>query len=492
MSNLGSKVAKGAVWMVAMRFIERAIGLVSTLILARLLIPEDFGVVAMAMAVIAFVEIAGQFGFDIALIRDQNATRAQYDSAWTISVIYGAFGGALLAVAAGPAATFFSDPRLEPIIYVLAFATFVQGFENIGIIDFRKNLAFNKDFHFAFAKKLISFAITVVLAFQFRSYWALVAGMTASRLAGVALSFAMHPYRPRFNLEHVGSLFRFSRWIVLTRIIEYLGGRGPDFIMGRYLDAAALGLYRVGREISTLPTSELIAPIMRAVFPGYAAVAHDRSALARSFLGVQGILVTLALPAGIGIVMVAEPLVLILLGPNWVDAIPVIQILGVYGAITVFQATNISIFNVLGVPHWTTGLKAVESILMVSSVMFAVWNGHGLLGACFAILAVQALLVPAGMAMVSILIEVRFRDRLSVSWRPMVATAVLGIVVHATDSVVSRLTTMQIPAFLITILAGALTYILALLLMWRLSGRPEGPETLFLSKLISRLQFRRH
>lgn len=491
MSNLGSKVAKGAVWMVAMRFIERAIGLVSTLILARLLVPEDFGVVAMAMSVIAFVEIAGQFGFDMALIRDQNATRAQYDSAWTISVIYGAFGGALLAAVAGPAATFFSDPRLEPIIYVLAFATFVQGFENIGIIDFRKNLAFNKDFHFAFAKKLISFAITVVLAFQFRSYWALIAGMTASRLAGVALSFAMHPYRPRFNLEHVGSLFRFSRWIVLTRIIEYLGGRGPDFIMGRYLDATALGLYRVGREISTLPTSELIAPIMRAVFPGYAAVAHDRTALARSFLGVQGILVTLALPAGIGIVMVAEPLVLILLGPKWVDAIPVIQILGVYGAVTVFQATNISIFNVLGVPHWTTGLKAIESVLMVSGVMFAVLGDHGLLGACFAILAVQTLLVPVGMAMVSMLINVRFQDRLSVSWRPMMATTVLGIVVHSANTVVSKYSMMLIPGFILTVLAGALAYVTTLLLMWRISGRPDGPETLLLEKLVPHLRFRR-
>lgn len=488
MSNLGSKVAKGAVWMVAMRFIERAIGLVSTLILARLLIPEDFGVVAMAMAVIAFVEIAGQFGFDIALIRDQNATRAQYDSAWTISVIYGAFGGALLAVAAGPAATFFSDPRLEPIIYVLAFATFVQGFENIGIIDFRKNLAFNKDFHFAFAKKLISFAITVVLAFQFRSYWALVAGMTASRLAGVALSFAMHPYRPRFNLEHVGSLFRFSRWIVLTRIIEYLGGRGPDFIMGRYLDAAALGLYRVGREISTLPTSELIAPIMRAVFPGYAAVAHDRSALARSFLGVQGILVTLALPAGIGIVMVAEPLVLILLGHKWVDAVPVIKILGVYGAITVFQATNISIFNVLGVPHWTTGLKAVESILMISAVLLAVLGEHGILGACFAILTVQLLLVPAGMAMVSMLIEVRLRDRLRVSWRPIVATTAMGLMIGTVEDLINDVTTMLIPNTVAIVLSGATTYVAVLLILWIFCGSPDGPEKMFLQRIAIQLR----
>ncbi|MBK7673691.1 MAG: oligosaccharide flippase family protein [Candidatus Accumulibacter sp.] len=98
----------------------------------------------------------------------------------------------------------------------------------------------------------------------------------------------LHPYRPRWDLSQLRSLLRFSRWILLGSIIDFVIQRVPDFLIGRYLTAQVLGIFRVSREIATLPTSELIFPIMRAVFPGYAAVAHDRAELARSFLLVQG------------------------------------------------------------------------------------------------------------------------------------------------------------------------------------------------------------
>ncbi|WP_418647172.1 lipopolysaccharide biosynthesis protein [Thauera butanivorans] len=488
MTSVGKKVAAGAAWMIGMRFVERSIGIVSTLILARLLVPEDFGLVAMAMAVFAFVEIAGQFGFDLALIREQHAAREHYDSAWTVSVCYGILAALILAALAIPAAYFFGDPRLETIIYIFGAVALLQGFENIGTVDFRKNLNFGKDFRFIFFKKIISFAITVALAFHFRSYWALVAGMAASRIAGVVLSYAMHPFRPRIDFSKTKALFKFSKWIVLTRVIDYFGTRSPDFMIGRFLDASALGLYRVGHEIATLPTSELIFPIMRAVFPGYATVAHDRALLARSFLASQAMIVTLALPAGLGIVLLAEPFVLVLLGEKWLPAVPVIKILGLYGAVAVFQATNNSIFNVLGVPSWATGLKTAEFIILLPAIYYGLHSGRGLEGVSYAILGTKLIIIPIEMALTAYLLRIGFIDRIRTAWRPIMAALAMWF---AVSYLLPQQVETEKDAIMILALAiptGMSVYAVSLLALWAIIGRPEAPEKFLMDFLRQRFR----
>ena len=177
MKNIGTKIAKGAIWMVLFKLIERSVGLISTLILVRLLIPEDFGLLAMALSITTALELLGAFGFDMALIQNQKAGRDHYNTAWTFNVIFAFSSAAILVAIAIPAAIFYHEPRLEAVIYFLALGSFVKGFENIGVVAFRKELEFNKEFKFLIGKKIASFAITVPLAFILKSYWALVFGI---------------------------------------------------------------------------------------------------------------------------------------------------------------------------------------------------------------------------------------------------------------------------------------------------------------------------
>lgn len=478
MNQVGSKVAKGAIWMVGLKFVERGIGFVSTLILARLLMPADFGLVAMAMAVFAFVEIAGSFGFDLALIRNQKRDRAQYDSAWTLQVGYAIVAAAALAALAIPTADFFADPRLTGVMLVLAAVALAQGFENIGIVDFRKNFQYGRDFQLMLLKKLISFCVTMVLAYQFRSYWALLGGMVASRVMGVVLSYTMHPYRPRFDVSQIRSLMGFSQWIVLTRVIEYFGNRGPDFVLGRLLDAGSLGLFRVAREVATLPTTELLFPVMRAVFPGYAAVAHDRQALARSFLQVQGAIVMLTLPAGAAILMLADPIVRLLLGPNWLAAIPLIQIFGLYGAISVFQATNASVFNVLGVPKYGAMLKAVEALLVLPLMAWTLTHGLGLQGAAWCVFAAQGVIVPCSMFLLSRQLDIGWADRARVTWRPLLGTAALAVSLYEATRITGTAANAFEAAWQLALLTpvAALVFLGCVWLLWCVAGKPPGVE----------------
>lgn len=491
MKGVGRQVAAGAIWMVSLKFVERGIGFVSTLILARLLLPADFGLVAMAMAVFAFIEIAGQFGFDLALIRNRQAGRAHYDSAWTLSVGYGVVSALALVALAWPTAAFFGEPRLIAVMFVLALIALIQGFENIGAVDFRKDFRFGQDFLLMLLKKVIAFVVTLSLAFALRSHWALLAGIAASRVSGVALSFAMHPYRPRWQTSEIGGLLRFSRWVVLSRILEYANDRGPDFLIGRFLDVASLGLFRVAKEVATLPTTELLFPIMRAVFPGYAAVAQDRGELARAFLGVQGTIVMLTLPAGVAIVILADPIVRLLLGPNWLAAIPLIQVLGVFGALTVFQATNISIFHVLGVPQHAAWLKVAEVLLLLPFLGVVFVHGGGLIFAAWAIVVVQIAVIPAGMILIARLLAVGVADRFRVTWRALAGTACMAIALAGVQALLANGPLGALAAarqLAVAVPIGAAAFVISVYLLWWAAGNPPGAEEKLMTLVRARLR----
>jgi PST family polysaccharide transporter len=122
-------MAAGAGWMILMRVADRGVGLVSLAVLARLLLPEDFGLVALAVSIIALVDMFGQFGADIALIQNQHAERRHYDSAWSLNLATAMTMSLVLAVVAKPAAAFFAEPRVESIVY----------FVGIGIAHVRGN-----------------------------------------------------------------------------------------------------------------------------------------------------------------------------------------------------------------------------------------------------------------------------------------------------------------------------------------------------------------
>ena len=237
--------------MVLFKLLDRGVGLISTIVLARLLLPVDFGVVAMASSVIAVVELLSSFGLDVALIQHPRAGREQFDTAWTLNPLFAVACAGVLAVAAYPAAAFYSEPRLQLVILVLAAGTLVQGFENIGIVAFRKELTFGKEFRFLLIRRLLGFSVTLAMALSLRSYWALVVGMVAGRVFGVAIRYMAHPYRPRLCLSARSDLLQFSKWLLLNNILFFFNHRISDFVIGRLSGAQARSIHSVLRDLQS-------------------------------------------------------------------------------------------------------------------------------------------------------------------------------------------------------------------------------------------------
>ena len=368
------EIARGAAWMLLFKAVDRALGIVSTLLLARLLVPADFGLVAMAMSVIAVIELATAFSFEIALIQNPCPQRKHFDTAWTLNVLFALGCGAAIAALASPAAAFYLEPRLISVMLVLAVAWAVAGLENVGTVEFRRAMDFRREFSFMAAKRSVSFLLTVALALLFRSYWALVIGTLLGRLAGVALSYVVHPFRPRFTLAASRELFGFSGWLLLNNLLGVAILRVPHFFVGRVNGPQALGLFTVGSELAYMPATELIAPVNRVLFPGFARLASDVARFRTTFVDIIAVIVSIVIPASIGIAAVAEPMVRVLLGQKWMEAVPVIQLLAPAGAIVALTSNNVSAYLALG----RTELPPLIMLARIAALVVAlVWLAPG-------------------------------------------------------------------------------------------------------------------
>jgi PST family polysaccharide transporter len=475
--DLGVRMATGAAWMIALRLSMRGVGLVSMIVLARLLVPADFGLVAIATALSGALAAMSEFGFQVALIQNQAADRRHYDTAWTLGIVRGLIVAGALVASARALAGIFADPRLEPILLVLALGVVVAGFENVGVVDFRRDLRFQKEFLYRALTKIASFAITVPVAIVLRSYWALVLGMLVAQVASVLLSYTMCAYRPRFSLVAWRELIRFSKWLLLNNILYFAYQRLDTFVIGRFAGAQPLGFFRLAHEIASLPTTEMVAPIRAAILPGYAKLASDRERLRASFAATFGAIVMMALPAAAGLGLMAEPLVRLVLGERWLDAIPLLEVLCIAGAINVCTANTWPVFIALGRPWINPALVGLGAVLLAPLLIWGVREA-GALGAAWALVAVAAVVLGANLFATHRLLSLPAGELAAQIWRALVAVVVMGGAMLGIDAAWSDGGGLLATAALLacSIVTGAATYLISLWLLWWLSGLREGPE----------------
>lgn len=491
MSSLYTKMAKGATWMVLFKLSDRGIGLVSMVVLARLLIPADFGLVALATAVIAVLEILGAFNFDIALIQRKDSDHSYYDTAWTFNLIVGVGAGAVVFALAAPAAHFYGEPRLADVMRALSLAPIASSLENIGIVAFRKDMHFQKEFAFLILKRVISSATTLILALIWKNYWALAIGILAGRLAGTTLSYALNDYRPSPSLRRRAELMHFSFWLFFNNILAFISNRSSDFIIGKTAGASALGIYSLASEISNLPTTDLVSPVNRAVFPAYAKMSHDRTELGRGYLRVVGLITLLTIPAALGIAATSSVLVPLVFGPKWLGAVALIQVIAYYGIFQALQNNVPSVYYALGKPQLTTFIACVYNVIMVPSLI-AFSLRWGSLGASYALLVSIAIVAPINLGVVLRLLKLPVLKLVAEIWRPLTAGGLMLAFVEMLKAYLPMLLTHAslILTLLILMLAGLVVYVTVLLLLWAAAGKPDGAERTTLDLLWRRLKSR--
>jgi lipopolysaccharide exporter len=462
-----AEMARGAAWMVLFRLFDRSIGIVSTTVLARLLVPADFGLVAMAMSVIAIVELATAFSFEMALIQKPDPLQEHFNTAWTLNILVALGGGMLTAALAFPVASFYGDARLVPVMFVIGAAWLVSGFENTGIANFRREMNFSAEFRWMASRRVVSFVVTMVAAVAFRSYWALVIGSVTGRITGVVMSYVMHPYRPRFALSRSRELFSFSGWLLVNNMAAVLLGRLPQIYVGRVFGAQLLGAYAVGSEIAQLAHTELVAPINRAMFPGYSRIAGDPETFRRVCIEATAAILLVVLPVSSAVAVLAEPMVRVLLGDQWHQAVPIIQILAFAGAISAVNSNNVSAYLALGKPHLSTLILVTRVVVFVAMAVLLVPN-HGVAAVAYAELAAAFGCLVVSLPILFSSLRLRIPDYLESLWRPLLASALGAAAAYVAIGAVGYRDSLSVALLqlLVGLAVGGVLYLATLWLLW--------------------------
>jgi O-antigen/teichoic acid export membrane protein len=474
-----ARTARGAFWVVAWRMMTRLLGLGSTLVLVRLLAPEDFGLIALATSFAVALEACLALGVEDQIVRAKAPSRAMYDTGFTLNLLRGLLVGVIVALVAAPAARFFDDARLEPVLLALAISAVLSGLANIGVADFRRNLRFEKEFALNLYPRLAGVVVTVGMAFLVRSHWALVAGIFVNRLGVVGMGYAMHPFRPRLTLSAWRDLAGVSAWSWALSFSAMVKDRSESLVIGRLLGPTSVGHYAVGVEVATLPSTELVEPICRACMPGFAASRRtDEEGGRDNYLRIMALLALLTLPAGIGVSAVAGPVVALGFGQNWLEAVPVVMVLGLASTLVLFGNVSGAMLNAHQRLGTLLGVTLAAGALRIGLLVLLI-PIHGLAGAALAVgasmLAEHAVLVGRALALLR-MNPLRLLERL---WRPALASAAMAALLWQSGLGWAAPPAGAGPAIRLLLAGmglGAASYAIVLFALWVLSGRPNGAE----------------
>lgn len=474
-------MVSGAALYIAMRWFDRAIGVVSTVILARLLTAEDFGIVAIAGIVLGLAVVLLDLGINLTVVQRRNMDRDSLDTAWTLRLLQNAAVSVALVLASSTIADHYREPRLTSVIITLAFAYLLDGMTGLGPLIFQRRQEYAREAAFFMSKRVIGFAVTVLLALWIRSYWALIAGTVLSNLSGVAMSYAMHRVAPRFTLSRWRDFLGASSWLTIRAIGSYVALNLDKLVIGRRDGQSVLGVYSLADQVAAMPASELLAPTSRALFPAMAASQEDHSRLRRLYLGALGLQSSIALPASAGLALVTGDLVPVVLGAKWNDVVPIMVPLALaYGASGLISSGGYLLTS-LGA-FWATALLQWATVALLGALIIGGFPEAGAVQIAW----FRAVLGTFSIVGIAVLVRrqlpiVTFRDMLRQVIRPVLATTAMAAVLHGVHAVTASLSIYL--RLGVEVAVGAVVYTVALVSLWHLSGRPDGAEQWVLQRI---------
>jgi lipopolysaccharide exporter len=463
----------GSVWAIGLRWAVRLSGFISTIIVARLIAPADYGIVAIASLIVGMIEVFNETGVFAALVRHPNPTREHFDSAWTTELLL-AIGLAIIIWMTLPVTVqYFHEPRVGPVVAVFGLRTAMVGLVNIGIVNFRRNLQFRKQFIYNICPTLVSVPVTIVGAFMLRNYWALVIGIMTRQVVVVTLSYVMEPFRPHIGFSKVREIWSFSIWTLFNSVGRYVNVQIDKLAIGAFAGAAGMGRYEVARDVAVSPIEEVITPMSAILLPVMAKLQDDKGARRELYLYVLYWSALICSATSVGVALVAQDMADLVLGPKWSDVGVLIPWFALAAGILGLSSSVYSAYDTIGQPAKGARLQWIRVLALASVIIPTAYFSQSIASVAIARLMVTIAVAPTLFYALSRTLEISLWDFAAQIWRPILASVFMAIAVLAINHGIQFSGSSRL---LIDVAVGASVYGLSLMLFWHFVGRPDGPE----------------
>jgi len=311
------------------------VALVVSVILTRLLSPQDFGLVGMVLVFTNFASVFADMGFGVALVQKLDVTQHHKNAVFWISIVIGAVTTLIMAAAAPLIASFYNVPEVQPLAVAISLIFFINAFATVKVALLQKAMDFRKIAAAQLTSTVISGLVALYLAFSGFGVWSLVAMYIASAIVNVAVLWMITPWRPDFSLQWhaLKDLSKFTLNLLGFSVFNYWTRNGDNLLVGRFVGSAALGIYARSYQILLLPVSQVSGVITNVMFPAFSAIQKDVERVKDMYLKSISVISLVTFPLTLGLLVVSQSFVLALFGDKWAEMVPILQVFCLLGLI---------------------------------------------------------------------------------------------------------------------------------------------------------------
>ena len=368
---------RSAKWALLNNFIPKLLTLSLTTVLARLLTPEDFGLVGIGTLVVSLVSMSQQTGFSQALIQRQARQEEAASVALWLNLSLSLILYAILWVSAPVLATFYEEPRLSSVLRVLGLQIVISSVSTIQSSLMLRQFRYQRLFYIQTASTLAPFLVSIPLVFAGLGYWALIYGSMTSSFVSVILFWWFERWQPRaiFDLQIARQLSGFSGFVLLESILAWMLVYLDNGIVGKVLGTKALGLYALGFNLAVMVISIPISAITGLTLPLFSRMQVDPAALRKAYLAGTRLVATYCIPAGVGLALISDPAARLLFGENWAGLGTILSILSLYAGFGHLWVLNGDAFKALGRPDIMPRIYIPVLLIMIPAYVISAHYG---------------------------------------------------------------------------------------------------------------------
>ena len=403
---------------------QQIMALCMGILLARILSPAEFGVIAIANMVIQYANNFTNFGLNNALVQKDAVQQSHINTVFTIDIIVSIVLLLFTVWFAGSIAVFFHKPTIAPVLKWMSLYYVITTFYNIPVVILRRDINFKFLSIIEFIEALLTSMLAVSLALVGYSYWSIVVASLVMPTVVTLILMIKTRWRPRFIIgQEMGELYSFGFWNFIRAQLELLISKVDYFVIGRYLDTSSLGIYEKSFELTGRAMSGLSMPLHGVFFSTFSRVKNDISQLKQVFLESSAILALVCYPILFGLVAVAPHFVMSCLGRQWEQAIIPLQILATASLFRVLLG-NVANVNVsIGKYRAHTLIGGIAAVIFV--VLCFILVEHGIIAISFAYLFYCIFSFFASFWLSSVSVSVGIVELLSAIWCPLIGSIIM-------------------------------------------------------------------
>ena len=425
--SLTQKAFKSGFWISALRVAVRGMGFIRLVILARLLTPKDFGIMAVVLVSIDFLYHFSNIATGMALIQKKGDIEDYLGTAWLTSLVRGSLIFLILYFAAPPLASFFNNMEAAQYIRVAAFSPLILTLCNPRLVYLEKELEFNKKFVYEVIGTTVDIVVSIAIAFIYRNVWALITGLLAGNFCRFIVSYCIIPklFRLNFDPAKAAELFHFGKWIFLNQILIFSSGRLGDVMIGKLINVTTLGFYQMAMKVATLIPEEITHVLSQVLFPAYSKIKDDMGRLRHAIFRVGQLNSIIGLPIAILTCYFAPEIVLYILGDQWLPAVPLVRILAFNTLLNYVGSSFGPFFLSLGRTDLIFKLR-IYSLCVLFPSMYILTTKYGAVGTAMALLVTTLFVLPVSRMIIFRILGCSFFEYLK--WQKEAALASAAMV----------------------------------------------------------------